>query len=108
MNRMTRAAVAVVLAFSAAWGQQGGAVVAPGDNLVVEGVPPIPASLAEEVRRYTEFRSATLGSWHPTRREMLIGTRFGDTPQVHLVRAPGGARTQLTFYPERVTRNDGI
>ncbi|HLM55407.1 MAG TPA: prolyl oligopeptidase family serine peptidase [Pyrinomonadaceae bacterium] len=103
MNRMARAAAAVVLAFSAAWGQQGGAVITPADNLVVEGVPPVPASLAEDVRRYTEFRSATLGSWHPTRREMLVGTRFGDTPQVHLVRAPGGARTQLTFFPERVT-----
>ena len=33
---------------------------------------------------------------------MLIGTRFGETPQLHLVKFPGGARTQLTFYPERV------
>ncbi|HEV2862829.1 MAG TPA: S9 family peptidase [Pyrinomonadaceae bacterium] len=102
MNRMARAAAAVVLAFSAAWGQQGGAVITPADNLVVEGVPPVPASLAEDVRRYTEFRAATLGSWHPTRREMLIGTRFADTPQVHLVKTPGGARTQLTFFAERV------
>jgi dipeptidyl aminopeptidase/acylaminoacyl peptidase len=99
---MARAAAAVVLAFSAAWGQQGGAVITPADNLVVEGVPPVPASLAEDVRRYTEFRAATLGSWHPTRREMLIGTRFADTPQVHLVKTPGGARTQLTFFAERV------
>ena len=103
MKRMARAAAAVVLAFSAAWGQQGVAVITPADNLVVEGVPSVPASLAEDVRRYTEFRSAALGSWHPTRREMLVGTRFADTPQVHLVRAPGGARTQLTFFPERVT-----
>jgi dipeptidyl aminopeptidase/acylaminoacyl peptidase len=103
MNRMARAVAAVVLAFSAAWGQQqGGSVITPADNLVVEGVPPIPASVAEDVRRYTESRSAVFGSWHPTRREMLIGTRFGDTPQVHLVKMPGGARTQLTFYPERV------
>ena len=78
------------------------ATIAPGENLVVEGVPSIPASLAEDVGRYTEFRAATLSSWHPTRREMLISTRFGDTPQVHLVKMPGGARTQITFYPERV------
>ena len=75
--------------------------IKPNDNLVVEGVPAIPASLAESVARYTEFRSAGLASWHPTRREMLISTRFGDTAQVHLVKFPGGARTQLTFYPER-------
>jgi dipeptidyl aminopeptidase/acylaminoacyl peptidase len=77
--------------------------IKPGANLVVEGVPAVPASLADEVWRYTEFRSATFSSWHPTRREMLIATRFGNVTQAHLVRAPGGARTQMTFYPERVS-----
>jgi dipeptidyl aminopeptidase/acylaminoacyl peptidase len=32
----------------------------------------------------------------------LITTRFGDTNQIHRVTQPGGARTQLTFYPDRV------
>src|SRR3989442_8606755 len=72
-----------------------------GENLVVEGIPSIPSSLADEVGRYTEFRSAALSSWHPSRREMLIITRFGDSNQIHLVKMPGGARTQLTFSPER-------
>jgi dipeptidyl aminopeptidase/acylaminoacyl peptidase len=76
--------------------------IVPGDNLVLEGIPKIPSSLAEEAGRYTEFRSAMLLSWHPTQREMLISTRFGDTPQIHQVKFPGGARTQLTFYPDRV------
>lgn len=76
--------------------------LAPGDNLVVEGVPPIPASLADEVRRYTESRSAGFQDWHPTRNEMLITTRFGNTDQVHLVANPLGARTQLTFFDEPV------
>ena len=75
--------------------------LSPGDNLVVEGIPAIPASVADDVARYTEFRSASIASWHPTRREMLISTRFGDTNQVHLVKMPGGARTQLTFSRER-------
>ncbi|AMO25485.1 peptidase S9, prolyl oligopeptidase [Ramlibacter tataouinensis] len=77
-------------------------VVKPGDNLVVEGIPPVPAGTAERVAQYTEFRSAALRDWHPKRREMLIGTRFGDTVQVHAVRVPQGARTQLTFFPDRV------
>lgn len=81
---------------------QGSGVVTPGDNLVVEGIPPIPAAVAETVARYTDYRTASLQSWHPTRREMLISTRFGDTNQVHLVKMPGGARTQLTFFPDRV------
>lgn len=76
--------------------------VTPGDNLIVDGVPPIPAELVDEVGRYTEARAAAIQDWHPTRPEMLIGTRFGDTPQVHLVAQPGGARTQLTFFPDRV------
>lgn len=44
------------------------AVITPGDNLVVEGIPPIPATLAETVDRYTQFRSAGLLSWHSTLR----------------------------------------
>ncbi len=103
MKKTLRIFAAALLFVSTALAQTGGPVVVPGDNLVVEGVPPIPATLPEEVRRYTEFRSASLASWHPVRREMLISTRFGDTPQVHLVRMPGGARTQLTFFPERVS-----
>jgi len=42
-------------------------VVAPNENLVVEGVPPVPASLADTVDRYTNFRAANLQSWDPRR-----------------------------------------
>ena len=71
-------------------------------NLTAEEIPPIPAALMEELAPYTEFRTAALIDWHPTRREMLISTRFGQSPQIHRVTEPGGARTQLTFYPDRV------
>ncbi|PMB39539.1 peptidase S9, prolyl oligopeptidase [Fischerella thermalis CCMEE 5205] len=77
-------------------------VITPNENLVLEGIPPIPATLAEKVNRYTNFRSAGLSSWHPVRREMLISTRFADTPQVHLLKFPLGSRQQMTFFPERV------
>lgn len=76
--------------------------VAPNENLIAEGIPKIPASLAESVGRYSEFRAAAFASWHPGHREMLIETRFADTYQVHQVKFPGGARTQLTFFPDRV------
>src|SRR5256886_13690953 len=78
--------------------------IPPGDNLVTDGVPPVPASIAEAARRYSEFRSAAFWDWHPTRREMLVGTRFGDAQQLHRVRLPGGARTQLTFLDRKSTR----
>ncbi|HTY40652.1 MAG TPA: prolyl oligopeptidase family serine peptidase [Thermoanaerobaculia bacterium] len=77
--------------------------VKPPESLVIEGVPPIPAALAERVGRYTDFRAAGFSSWHPTRREMLIGTRFANVTQAHLVKSPGGARTQMTFSPDRVS-----
>jgi dipeptidyl aminopeptidase/acylaminoacyl peptidase len=76
--------------------------IAPNENLVAEGIPKIPAALADSAARYGESRAAFFTSWHPTRREMLIGTRFGDTNQIHEVKFPGGARTQLTFFPDRV------
>ncbi len=72
----------------------------PNDNLVTEGIPAIPLALVERVNRYTEFRGATFQNWHPTKREMLIATRFAEVPQIHQVRFPGGARRQLTFFAD--------
>jgi hypothetical protein len=78
------------------------AVVKPNDALLLEHIPDIPASIAERADRYTQYRTAALYDWNPKRREILIGTRFADTVQVHSVAMPGGARTQLTFFPDRV------
>jgi dipeptidyl aminopeptidase/acylaminoacyl peptidase len=77
-------------------------VLVPPQALKADGMPPIPLSVTEDLARYNESRSARLFDWHPTRREILIGTRFGETVQVHHVSHPGGARRQLTFFPERV------
>jgi len=90
------------IAIAAGIARGGEATVAPPDSMVLDGIPPIPASIAEAVGRYAEYRTAGFLSWHPARREMLIATRFGETTQVHLVRSPGGARKQLTFFRDRV------
>ena len=92
--------VAVFLLSAVAFSQSDEIVA--NENLVTEGIPKIPSSLAETVERYNNFRGASLDSWDPVKREMLISTRFADTSQVHLVKMPGGARTQLTFYADRV------
>lgn len=78
------------------------AVVIPPENIVVSGVPAIPAALAETAGRYKENRAAFAPSWHPQRRELLVSTRFANTYQTHLVKFPGGARQQLTFFSEPV------
>lgn len=74
------------------------AVLKPGDNLVVEGIPPVGMDLVDKADRYTNFRSAALSDWHPEKRQILINTRFADTVQVHEVGMPLGARTQQTFF----------
>jgi dipeptidyl aminopeptidase/acylaminoacyl peptidase len=78
------------------------AAAAVPDSLVAEGIPPIPASLAEELAPYGEIRRAAFLDWHPTKREMLITTRFGETWQVHEVAMPKGDRRQLTFFKDNV------
>ncbi|HWR17203.1 MAG TPA: S9 family peptidase [Terriglobales bacterium] len=103
MKKASRLLVALFLLGSLSFAQQPStATIAPNENLISDGVPAVPQSIAEQANRYTEFRTATAFAWHPTKREMLIGTRFADTVQVHRVAMPGGARTQLTFYPDRV------
>jgi len=91
-----------ILLVSVSWLMAQPGDLTPADNLVTENIPKIPASLVERVGRYTEFRAAVLTDWHPTKRQMLITTRFSDTSQVHRIAFPGGARTQLTFFPDSV------
>ncbi len=94
--------VLAAMVFSAVGARGQDAVIAPGENLMVDGVPQIPAALAETAGRYGSYRSASFADWHPVLREMLIATRFGDTPQLHLVKMPGGERQQLTFFADAV------
>ncbi len=70
-------------------------------NLVMEGVPEIPAELTERLNRYQQVRAAAFSGWLPDG-SALISTRFGETAQIHRVDRPMGARTQLTFYPEPI------
>ena len=100
MFRRTLLTIIALIFASFTYAQEG--AVRPNDSLVLQDIPPIPTSIAEKADRYTEFRTALMWSWHPQRREILMGTRFGDTVQVHEVTMPGGARTQLTFFPDRI------
>jgi dipeptidyl aminopeptidase/acylaminoacyl peptidase len=70
--------------------------------LRLENVPETPPDVSERLRQYVNTRSAGFADWLPDG-GMLIFTRFGDTVQLHRVDQPMGARTQLTFYDERIT-----
>src|SRR5574338_886405 len=43
-------------------------------NVKAEGLPPIPASIVQELAPYASSRRALLLGWHPSRREILITT----------------------------------
>jgi dipeptidyl aminopeptidase/acylaminoacyl peptidase len=93
-------ATSLLLCTPAVWAQE--RIVAPPENLFVEGVPAIPAGLADTAGRYGAYRTAGLADWHPTERAMLISTRFAETAQLHWVCLPGGERRQITFFTEPV------
>ena len=73
----------------------------------LQNVPEIPAEVKASIQRYQNYREAQFLDWLPDG-SMLIKTRFGATNQVHRVAAPGGARTQITFFDEPVADAETI
>jgi dipeptidyl aminopeptidase/acylaminoacyl peptidase len=80
-------------------------VLQPNANLVVQGVPPIPLELVDQVAKYNDFRGHGFVDWHPTRREMLVTHRKagGNTFQLFRVGAPLAEPEQLTDFADPVT-----
>ncbi len=72
------------------------------EALNADGIPPVPMAVVEKTRPYLEFRSGSFQGWNPARKSALILTRFGNTPQVHEVTAPGGDRRQLSFEADTI------
>ena len=78
------------------------ALLAPPAALVLDAVPPVPASLAAEVTRYTEYKPTGFASWHPKKVEMLVTRRHQNTPQLFAIAAPGAAMDLRTDFAEPV------
>lgn len=100
MRRTLLAALAVAFIATAAWGQ---VERREEGNLVIEGIPEIPERIVERMLQYQNVRSAGVMGWSADGTGIFIGTRFGETNQIHIVEAPGGARRQLTFFDEPVS-----
>lgn len=73
------------------------------DTIAAQGVPPIPLDHLEGLLPYENIRGALVMDWHPRERRLLIRTRFAESPQLHEVAMPLGARTQITFFREPVS-----
>jgi len=78
-------------------------LVIPNENLITENIAEIPKELANQVKKYSEARGASLADIHPTKNEIIISTRFGSSAQFHRVSQPMGARRQITFFDEPVS-----
>jgi dipeptidyl aminopeptidase/acylaminoacyl peptidase len=79
-------------------------MIAPNANLLAQGIPPIPKSVADAVARYNDFRGHAFVDWHPTKREMLVAYRKagGDTTQIFRVASPGAEPEPLTDFADPV------
>ncbi|MDQ6685237.1 MAG: prolyl oligopeptidase family serine peptidase [Pseudomonadota bacterium] len=83
-----------------------GATIAPNANLHVEGIPPVPASIAADVGKYNDFRGHAFVAWHPRRAEMLVSyrPRGGDTVQLFRVASALAEPERLTDFADPVRR----
>ncbi|WP_082549201.1 prolyl oligopeptidase family serine peptidase [Rhizobacter sp. Root404] len=83
-----------------------GTTIAPNANLVAQGIPPIPASIADDVARYTEFSAYAFVDWHPTRRELLVSHRpqGASVPQLFRIATPLATPEPLTESTDPVRR----
>ncbi len=84
----------------------GPAIVAANANLHIEGIPPIPASVAAQVARYNDFLSHGFVDWHPAKTEMLVAHRQtgADTTQIFRIRAPLAEPEPLTAFTDPVRK----
>ena len=71
-------------------------------QLILQGVPAIPADMVARVEQYQNVRAAYFLDWTRDGSGLFIGTRFGEVNQLHRVYGPGGTRQQLTWYPEPI------
>ncbi|MFI4868931.1 MAG: S9 family peptidase [Steroidobacterales bacterium] len=72
--------------------------LASQSTLTRDGLSAPDAAVAASLPRYLESRAARFVDWLLDG-SMLIATRFGDTEQIHRVRAPLAMREQLSFAP---------
>ena len=66
-------------------------------------VPVVPAELMAKLAQYQSVRGASFRGFAPDGSGILIGTRFGNSSQLHRVYEPGGRREQITFFDEPVS-----
>jgi dipeptidyl aminopeptidase/acylaminoacyl peptidase len=73
--------------------------IIPGANIVVEGIPKIPASLAQKVNHYKSAYGYPLAGWDDTKREIRVKILAGTGTWVSRVESPGSIPKPLISIP---------
>lgn len=78
---------------------QASETIKPGDNLVVVGIPPIPASLAREVQPYMGIYGLPLAGWDSVKREVLL-KGLSSVTWISSIESPGASPKITTYIQE--------
>ena len=100
MTRLTRILAVLVLGVNAVLGQTpAGSEIVPGDNLVVDGIPKIPSSLAKAVGLYRNSYGYPFAGWDPNKREVWLKILASTGTWVSRVETPGSNAKPLISIP---------
>ena len=72
--------------------------VKPGPDLEMGGIPPIPKSLANDVRRYTYISGSPLAGWAPDKREIWV-KGISQLSYISSVSSPGEKSKMIKYIP---------
>lgn len=74
--------------------------VVPGEKLELSGgVPRIPASLAQTVKRYTKAYGLPLAAWDPAKREIWLKNLTGSSTSLYRIVAPDSTAQPSIYIP---------
>lgn len=103
---MSVLAAAAILAGSSAAAFQDSTSTTAGKRqigqLVLDGVPEWSEAARERMLQYLGVRPHGLRGMNEDGTVLVIGTRFGNAAQLHVLTQPMGARRQITFFDEPV------
>jgi dipeptidyl aminopeptidase/acylaminoacyl peptidase len=78
------------------------AEVTPGNNIIAEGIPKIPAQLRMSVNRYRAFYPSSLLGWDPIKRAVIVSKYQLTSLQAARVTAPGESPAFVTKFPQGI------
>lgn len=93
MKRLLRISLAIILTANFSVAGQSDSIT-PGDSLYADGIPNIPASIAQKVKPYTNAYGFRLAGWDPANREVLLKNLAGS--ETWILRAAAGSAPKIS------------